>query len=198
SSRPAGPRSRAVRISRLITFAASRVGQRERISAAVAATRGAAKLVPCTFQYPPGRAPMRLTAGAVRTVGAPVSEPAHSASAAPPAPPAALPPPAVPPVPSSALFSPATATTPASRAGYHTSVELAPVVTLPVHATTTTSWTDAYVRASASASLRAPPPSEMLTTLAPRSTAQRSAAATTVASSYLFSRSRTRTGRIFA
>ena len=50
SSRPIGPTSRAVLISRLTTLAADMVGQRERIRAAVAETSGAAKLVPCTRQ----------------------------------------------------------------------------------------------------------------------------------------------------
>ena len=50
ASRPLGPRSLAVRMMRLMTSPAGMVGQRERISAAVPETMGAAKLVPCTFQ----------------------------------------------------------------------------------------------------------------------------------------------------
>src|SRR5439155_2671299 len=116
---------------RLTTFAASSAGQRDRISVAVPATSGAAKLVPCTHQYPPGRAPSRSAAGAVRAVAGPVSEPDQSSSA----------------VVRAGLWRdaarPATATTPGSRAGYQMSVRAAPAVALPVQATTTTSWADA-------------------------------------------------------
>src|SRR3954466_11263849 len=79
-SRPGTPRSFAVLMIRLITSPAGIVGQRDRISAAVPETIGAAKLVPCTFQYPAGRAPTSWVAGAVTTVSLPVIEPDHSLS----------------------------------------------------------------------------------------------------------------------
>src|SRR5690349_19592654 len=122
-----------------MTFGAVNAGYRERISDAVAATSGAAKLVPCTRQYPPpALAPNRLTAGATSTVGAPVSEPFQSDSVEPepPAPPTAARSAAAAGT-ASALTSPATATTPASRAGYQTSRLVESAVTLPVQAITT-------------------------------------------------------------
>src|SRR5687768_5597305 len=99
----------------LITLAALRCGNLDRTSAAAPVTSGAAKLVPCTRQYPPGRAPIRLTAGALSTVCGPVRQPDQSWSG-----------------PTGSLgwsshtlpvgevvgaCSPVTATTPASRAG---------------------------------------------------------------------------------
>ena len=187
-----------------MALAASRSGKRDRTSATAPVTSGAAKLVPCTRQYPPGRAPSRFTAGADSTVAGPVSEPDHSGSAAAPAvPPPPVPPSAgagpPPPWPATTpAVSPATATTPGSRAGYHTSALPEPDTTLPVHATTTTSCAAAYDSASARMSLRTAPPSDMFTTVAPWSTAQRSPPATTVASSYLLALSSTRTGRMRA
>src|SRR3954447_26180288 len=108
---------------RLITSPAGMVGQRERISAAVPVTIGAAKLVPCTFQYPPPDwAPTSWVAGAVTTVSLPVIEPDQSWLLS--------------------FSMPATAITPGSRAGYHTSVSDEALV-LPVQATTTTSLANA-------------------------------------------------------
>src|SRR6266545_523353 len=118
-----------------MTLAALRSGQRDRISVAVAVTKGAAKLVPWTRQYPPGRAPSRFTAGAVSTVCGPVSEPDHNASPPRPTPARAGSAPSGVTVPAD---RPATATTPCSRAGYHTCLG-APAVKLPVQAITTTS-----------------------------------------------------------
>src|SRR5262245_56767298 len=104
-------------MSRLTTLAADMVGYRARISAAVAATSGAAKLVPCTCQYPPGRAPTRPSAGADSATRGPDTDPDQKLSSA---------------------LSPDTATTPGSRAGYHTPWP-AWSATFPAHATTTTS-----------------------------------------------------------
>ncbi len=124
SSRPGAPRSFAVWMILLITSLADMSGQRERMSAAVPATIGAAKLVPCTRQYPPGFAPTRSVAGAVITVSLPVIEPDHRS------------------VPLRSM--PATASTPGSRAGYQTPRLLdAVALTLPVQATTTTSLANA-------------------------------------------------------
>src|SRR5947207_1844416 len=149
---------------RLMALAASRSGKRDRTSATAPVTSGAAKLVPCTRQYPPGRAPSRFTAGADSTVAGPVSEPDHSGSAAAPAvPPPPVPPSAgagpPPPWPATTpAVSPATATTPGSRAGYHTSALPEPDTTLPVHATTTTSCAAAYDSASARTATVTPAP----------------------------------------
>lgn len=114
--------SRAVLIRRFTTSPADICGQWDRIRAAVAATSGVAKLVPCTRQYPPGRAPTRPVAGAVRIVAGPVIEPDQRLSLA--------------------RSRPATAITPGSRAGYQTLVS-EDAARLPVQATTTTSRANA-------------------------------------------------------
>lgn len=134
-SRPAGPRSRAVAINRLTTSPADRCGHLPRISAAVAATRAAAKLVPCAVRYVPSGCAPSTTAGAASTVSGPVTEPGHA-----------------PAVPSGVHTSPDTATTPGSRAGYQTVVVSSPNP-LPVQAITTTSLAMAKSSASASAAL---------------------------------------------
>lgn len=125
---------------------------------------------------------MRSTAGAASTVCPPVSPPGQNRSAS-----------------RCRLLTvnPVTATTPGSRAGYQTLVVESGNM-LPVQATITTSCRQAYAIAAANSSLRSSPPRDMLMTLAPWSTAHRTPAATTAASSYLLASSRTRTGRILA
>src|SRR4051794_5839107 len=104
-------------MSRLTTLAADIPGYLARISAAVAETSGVAKLVPCTCQYPPGRAPTRPSAGADSATCGPDTEPDQKLSSE---------------------LSPETATTPGARPGYQTPCP-AWSATLPAQATTTTS-----------------------------------------------------------
>src|SRR5437763_997591 len=157
---PAGAGSVVARIRAATSTAVSR-GRYWRIRAAVAETKGAAKLVPSKRASPcPGTAATTARPGATRSTYGPTGEDGTRSPFSSTAP---------------------TPSTPGYPAGYGTGSTPPSRCPLPIAATTTTSWACAYPTAARTSGWSTDSTRDRLITRAPRSVASRMASATPVA-----------------